>query len=147
MSSAPASSGAELREMSRAECLQLLAAEQVGRLAVNLGEGPPVIRPLNFAFDESSQSIVFRTGVGSKLHATIRAKQAAFEVDGLDHQGRTGWSVIVQGLIEEITEPREIARLERLGVEPWSPGDKSHWVQLRARTVSGRRLVADGLAA
>jgi nitroimidazol reductase NimA-like FMN-containing flavoprotein (pyridoxamine 5'-phosphate oxidase superfamily) len=127
-------------ELSRAECLQLLAGERFGRLAVNVGPGAPVIRPVNYVFDERSQAVVFRTAPGSKFHALVRACQAAFEIDGIEPGSRTGWSVIVRGVTEEVSDPREIDHLDRLGLEPWAPGPKRHWMHIRAWTVSGRRI-------
>ncbi len=137
----------EMRELSRDECLQLLASQTFGRVAVNLGNGPPVIRPVNYAFDEASQSVVFRTADGSKFHALVRSAVAAFEVDRVEGASHTGWSVIVQGVTDELTHPREVRRLEGLGLAPWAPGEKAHWVHIRAWTVSGRRIVvtADGV--
>ena len=46
------------------------------------------------------------------------------------------------GEAEEVTEPAEIDRLEDLELEPWDrPGLKTHWVRIRATSVSGRRIV------
>ena len=78
-----------MHELSREECLQLLAENGVGRLAVS-GKDAPVIRPVNYAFDQPSQSVVFRTAPGSKFHALLRAAHAAFEIDGIDESSRTG---------------------------------------------------------
>jgi nitroimidazol reductase NimA-like FMN-containing flavoprotein (pyridoxamine 5'-phosphate oxidase superfamily) len=128
-------------ELDRSECLHLLATSSLGRLAVNLGDGPPVIRPVNFVFDAQSQSVVVRTGLGSKFHALANSANAAFEVDGTDATGRIGWSVIILGATEEITNQRELDRLAGLGLDPGVPGLRTHWFAIRARTVSGRRIV------
>jgi hypothetical protein len=48
----------------------------------------------------------------------VLSGQAAFEVDGIEPAAETGWSVIVQGPIEEITSTAEIHRLERLELHP-----------------------------
>lgn len=130
-------------ELARPECLELLAQTSFGRLAVNGSRGP-VIRPVNYVFDESSQSVVFRTALGSKFHALLKAAKAAFEIDGTDQDGRTGWSVIVVGVTEEVTNPAETRRLNATGLEPWGPGTKAHWVRIRANTVSGRRIASGG---
>jgi hypothetical protein len=66
--------------------------------------------------------------------------QAAFEIDGTDPGTESGWSVIVQGPVEEITGAAEIARLEGVGLRPWAPGEKPHWLRVRATVVSGRRI-------
>lgn len=137
----------EMLALSREECLELLASHHFGRLAVVMPNGSPVIRPVNYVFDPRSQSVVFRTARGSKFHALLRASKAAFEIDGVDHETRTGWSVIIEGVTAEVTVPHDIGRLNRLGLQPWAPGQKPHWVQIRARTVSGRRIVLADRAA
>jgi len=139
---APASRRAgELLELSREECLRLLAAHHLGRLVVSIGKGLPVIRPVNYLFDERSRSVVFRTAPGSKFHALVRSADAAFEIDGIDEGSRIGWSVIIRGVTDEVTNASEVRRLDRLGLEPWAPGPKCHWMHIRAWTVSGRRIV------
>lgn len=127
-------------ELSREHCLDLLAAHSFGRLAVITATGAPIIRPVNYVFDRPSQSVVFRTARGSKLNALLRAAKAAFEIDGIDETTRSGWSVIIEGVTAEVTVPNDIGRLERLGLQPWAPGTKPHWVRIRAWTVSGRRI-------
>jgi nitroimidazol reductase NimA-like FMN-containing flavoprotein (pyridoxamine 5'-phosphate oxidase superfamily) len=134
----------EMLELSREECLQLLASHSFGRLAVNIGEGAPTVRPVNYVFDRSSQSVVFRTAQGSKFHALLRSADAAFEIDEIDERSRTGWSVIMRGVTDEVTNPNDVRRLDGLGLEPWAPGPKPHWVHIRAWTVSGRRIVLPG---
>ena len=62
----------------------------LGRLAVNVEGWAPVIRPVNYAFDRSSQSIVFRSARGSKLTALALSAQASFEIDDFDAAVRVG---------------------------------------------------------
>jgi nitroimidazol reductase NimA-like FMN-containing flavoprotein (pyridoxamine 5'-phosphate oxidase superfamily) len=130
----------EMLDLPRDECMRLLAANRVGRLAVAMTNGSPVIRPVNYAFDEPSQSVVFRTSGGSKLHAVVQAAEAAFEIDGFDEHSHTGWSVIIHGVAEQVTNASDIHRLEVLELTPWAPGHRRHWVRIRARTVTGRRI-------
>jgi hypothetical protein len=92
-------------------------------------------------FDENSQSVVFRTGRGSMFHALLAEGQAAFEIDGFDPEAQTGWSVIVSGVTEEVSNAGEVNRLSALDVVPWAPSNKPFFVRLRAFTVSGRRIV------
>ena len=81
----------------------------------------PVIRPVNYVFDERSQWVAFRTADGSKFHAMLVNGNAAFEIDGIDPGARTGWSVIIVGMTEEVTSPGEVRRLDRLGLEHGHP--------------------------
>jgi uncharacterized protein len=131
----------EFAEIGRDRCLQMLAAASggVGRVAVS--GSPPLIRPVNFAFDERTQSVVFRSTLGSRLRDGLGSGTAAFEIDGADRVERTGWSVIIVGEAEEVTDPAEIGRLEGFELEPWAPGPRTHWVRIRATSASGRRIV------
>jgi uncharacterized protein len=132
----------EMLALARPECLRLLATTSIGRVVVSVpGSDHPMIRPVNYLFDESSQSVLLRSALGSKLHALLRCARAAFEIDGIDHAGDVGWSVIITGVCEEITATGELRRVEALGLEPWAPGTKGHWIRIRANVVSGRRIV------
>lgn len=143
----------EMHDLPREECLRLLAEHGVGRVAVSGGNDAPLIRPVNYVFDGPSQSVVFRTAAGSKFCALLRHNRAAFEVDGLDPATRTGWSVIIIGATEEVTNRADLRRLDGLGLAHWAPGEKRapgekpHWVRIRAWTVSGRRIEAGGVRA
>lgn len=129
-----------LSELSRDECMALLRRHRFGRLAVTGSGNIPLLRPINYVFDDRTQSVAFRTDPGSKLHAVVRHTEAAFEIDGIDASERSGWSVIVSGTTEQVTNPFDRERLDRLGAEVWAPGERPHWVRIRARTVSGRRI-------
>jgi nitroimidazol reductase NimA-like FMN-containing flavoprotein (pyridoxamine 5'-phosphate oxidase superfamily) len=129
----------EMVVLSREDCLALLASNSFGRVAVAMDS--PVIRPVNYVFDERSQSVIFRTAGGSKFHAMLINGNAAFEIDGVDPGSRTGWSVIIVGMTEEVTGPSELRRLDHMGLETWTPGHKAHWMRIRAWTVTGRRIV------
>jgi uncharacterized protein len=125
-----------LAELDTDECLQLLARHHIGRLAVVL-DGRPLIFPVNYALD--GRAVVFRTDPGTKLHAAVGAP-VAFEIDGSDNRYHEGWSVVIVGTAEEEREPSRLRELEKLPLGPWCPGPKSHWIRIRARAISGRRI-------
>jgi nitroimidazol reductase NimA-like FMN-containing flavoprotein (pyridoxamine 5'-phosphate oxidase superfamily) len=128
-------------ELGRPECLRLLAEHGIGRIAVSVTEWDhPLVRPVNYIFDQPSQSVLIRSGSGSKLHALMRSARATFEIDGIDSAGHVGWSVIIVGVAEEVTSAAEVRRIEGLGLEPWAPGHKGHWISIRTNVVSGRRI-------
>lgn len=132
-----------LQVLDRAECLRLLATVGVGRVVVPVGPSArPVIRPIHFAFDKVSQSVVFRSAQGGKLYALMHSGRATFEADEVDASARNGWSVIIEGATEPVTDAMELRRLERLQVPGWVGGPEARWMRIRARTVSGRRLTA-----
>ena len=128
--------------LDREECLRLLSTSNLGRVAVNAPGWPPVIRPVTYVFDRPSQSVVFRSDRGSKFTALLHAGEAAFEVDGVDSSEHTGWSVIVVGMAEIVDRASEVHRLDQLGLHPWAPGNRPHWIRIRAPVVSGRRITA-----
>jgi uncharacterized protein len=117
----------EFLEIDRDGCMRMLAAASghIARIAVNAPGSPAMIRPVNYVFDDRTQSVVFRSALGSKLREGLSSGPAAFEIDGVDPIERTGWSVIIVGEGEEITDPAEIGRLEAFELEPWAPGLKA----------------------
>jgi nitroimidazol reductase NimA-like FMN-containing flavoprotein (pyridoxamine 5'-phosphate oxidase superfamily) len=54
-------------ELDRGECLRLISMERFGRLAVNMTGWAPLIRPVNYVYDDYSRSIIIRTADGAKL--------------------------------------------------------------------------------
>jgi nitroimidazol reductase NimA-like FMN-containing flavoprotein (pyridoxamine 5'-phosphate oxidase superfamily) len=138
-----AGASSTLTELGREECLRLLSATTVGRVVVvRPVEDMPVIRPVNYAFDEASQSVVFRCIPGTKFAGLMRASRAWFEIDEIDAARRTGWSVIVAGVTEVVTQPAEVRRLDTIGVDSWIAGEDAEWVRIRTRVVTGRRVRA-----
>lgn len=131
-------------ELGEAECWRLLAAHNVGRLAVIAGQRPLVF-PVNYALD--GDLVLIRTAEGTKL-ANASLDRVAFEVDELDLVRRTGWSVLVQGLGIDITDAIDAAseRERAMVVETWAPGDKPHLVRITHPEISGRRIVRTGTA-
>ena len=91
-----------LEALSGVECYRLLATAQVGRLGVH-AHRYPLIFPVNYALDGAM--ILLRTQPGTKLGAADYAN-VTFEVDHIDPQTRSGWSVLVRGVVEEITAAR-----------------------------------------
>jgi uncharacterized protein len=117
----------------RDECLSLLAAMAVGRFAVASPGAPPLVVPVNYVLD--GDVVVFRSDAGEKV-LLLRGSPASFQIDQIDPSRRTGWSVLVQGAAYEAT-PREV---EHLHIEPWAPGEKSHWVRIVPASITGRRI-------
>lgn len=138
MRSVDARTGIEWLE--RDECLALLAAEEIGRLAVVAG-GIPYVFPVNYRLD--GEAVVFRTDEGTKLTHGSR-HPVCFEIDSFDRETKQGWSVVVAGRLEEVlsTDTEVMTRVLQLGIDPWVRGEKAHWVRLIARRVSGRRVAA-----
>jgi hypothetical protein len=120
------------------ECLRLMASTTVGRVALT-SKALPVILPVNYAVD--GDTVVIRTRPGSLLaNSRERGVVVAFEVDELDRQTCSGWSVLVTGTLREITDVGDLARAEQLPLVPWVGGDRRHFVRITPGLVSGRRI-------
>jgi nitroimidazol reductase NimA-like FMN-containing flavoprotein (pyridoxamine 5'-phosphate oxidase superfamily) len=129
-----------LEILSRSESMTLLESATIGRVGVSIG-ALPVILPVNFAVVDGD--IIVRTTAGTTLDAAAINLVVAFEVDGFDPVERRGWSVMVQGVAEEVTDPGELQRLRREQLVPWT-GDEGHFVRIATQVLSGRRLEATG---
>ncbi len=125
-----------LKELAERECLQLLASRVVGRVAVVV-DGEARVFPVNYLID--GDDIVFRTGEGTKLDAARAGALVTFEVDDSDPLYHTGWSVMVRGPLERVTEPSELHRMHGLPVRAWGR-DGRHIVRISIARVSGRRI-------
>jgi uncharacterized protein len=139
MTSSAGRSDATMQTIPTDECYRLLATQEIGRIGMN-AEHYPLILPVNYAVDGTT--LVIRTGTGT----IVRAAHAnvTFEVDDIDRQTRSGWSVLVRGQAEEVGDEHRaelVARTHRTGVEPWAPGEHGTWLRVIAHDVSGRRIV------
>jgi uncharacterized protein len=119
-------------------CLSLLERHRVGRLAVVDGEGP-LILPVNYLLDRGS--VVLRSDPGLKVDLANDHAVAAFEIDGVDHTRRLGWSVLVRGRLSQVTDPGELERLQGLELAPYVGGDKAHLLRLDSSGITGRRII------
>jgi len=122
-----------LEALSVEDCLRLARSQPVGRVAIAQGDGPPHVVPVNFVIDDGV--VAFRSDTGSKFRL-LRGAQVTFEVDGLDPEGRTGWSVVFQGPAYEASH----WETDHLQLSPWGPGPKAHWVRIVPTSISGRRI-------
>ena len=118
--------------LTRDECLALLAAHSVGRIAVLAHDSMPFVVAVNYEL--TGEIVVFRTDEGTKLDA-LQRHPVAFQIDSIDPVHHTGWSVLVQG----VAHPTPQHELESTHVDPWA-GPKRHWIQLVPRSITGRRL-------
>jgi nitroimidazol reductase NimA-like FMN-containing flavoprotein (pyridoxamine 5'-phosphate oxidase superfamily) len=129
----------EIEVLSKEQSLELLASHSVGRIGFVDGIHPTVL-PVNYAFD--GEGVVFRTDLGTKLFAS-RRQPVAFEVDEIDTVARTGWSVHVHGVADEIVigEQDEVfEKIRRLAFVPWGAGTVLHWVRILPIEITGRRI-------
>jgi nitroimidazol reductase NimA-like FMN-containing flavoprotein (pyridoxamine 5'-phosphate oxidase superfamily) len=127
----------ELVELDEAECLRLLAGHEIGRV-VFTDAALPAAQPVTYVLDD--EEIVFRTGGGSKLAAATRNAVVAFQVDRIDPDTRTGWTVLGVGQAYEVVVPERLAELAERIPAPWAPHRTAHTIAIPLQRLSGRRL-------
>ena len=138
MSTASGQTG--LEALTSDECLQLLRAGSVGRIAVvpDIDEAPIVV-PVNYRLVEPGgiRWIALRTRPGNVIERA--AKRAAFEIDGIDHVREVGWSVLVRGVLHRI-DPDAADFRHRFDPEPWVLTERDRWLAIEPFAISGRRV-------
>jgi nitroimidazol reductase NimA-like FMN-containing flavoprotein (pyridoxamine 5'-phosphate oxidase superfamily) len=120
------------------ECLERMAASGVGRVAF-LADGEIEVLPVNYTVEGAR--VAFRSASGSKLEAAVEQAVVAFEVDAYDRVDRSGWSVVIKGRAEVVSDSALIARLERSGLKPFATAvPKPEWVVIHPTGITGRRV-------
>jgi hypothetical protein len=135
------SDGSALRQLSRDECLALMASVPVGRI-IYTRRALPAVELVNFALYHGD--IVIRTDPSGKLAAAARGAVVAFEADHLDIVNQAGWSVTAIGQAREVTDVGEIARLREIDLRSWAPGERDHFICITPQLINGRYLRAAG---
>jgi uncharacterized protein len=126
-----------LMELSRRECLALLASVPVGRL-VYTSRAMPAVVPLTFVL--LRDSLYVRTTEETGLRVTTAGVVVAFQADAVDPSARSGWSVTVVGRAVPESEPYVLAELDALPLVPWASGRRDTVVRLPLELVTGRRV-------
>ena len=127
-----------LEELSEGTCKELLQANHFGRIAVNGSEGPEIF-PVNYWYEDDR--IAIRTSPGTKLAAAAQ-NVVGFEIDHVDDEARSGWSVLVVGNAYEVTNSIDTISVAVQGapIDSWAPGPKTSLVRIEPRSISGRVL-------
>ena len=126
--------------LSESQSWQLLRGTPFGRLAVVL-DGNPDIFPVNHVVDHGS--VVFRTGVGTKLMGSD-GQRVAYEADGFDGHAQRAWSVVVKGRARQLRQLHEVVDSFGLPLESWQAGPKPRYVRIEVEQITGRRFASAG---
>ena len=120
------------------ECKRFLAvaakAELVGRIGISTDSAPLVV-PVNFALHEGH--VLAQIGVGA-LNRAAAGNLVAFEVDHVEPDAGTAWSVLVRGLATVIGTPTDGQR--SMAPYPFVPEPGERVLSIRLDVVTGRRF-------
>src|SRR6476620_6796983 len=124
-------------ELSETECKELLAQHTAGRVGFMAGEGPQIL-PVTYQY--RSGSVIFRTSANGPLAGLVRRTSVAFEIDAVDEQNRSGWSVLVLGFAEAMSHDHLLTLAWETGPVPWADGARNLFIEISPRKISGRSV-------
>jgi nitroimidazol reductase NimA-like FMN-containing flavoprotein (pyridoxamine 5'-phosphate oxidase superfamily) len=128
-----------LEQMSVDECWHLLRQQRFGRVVFQ-DEGGPTAVPVNYAV--LGDAIAFRVAGGTKRQAMSQPR-LGFEVDQIDSEAKSGWSVIARGTGREVSieEAADLVKdMAPAPPVPWIEGVHNVWLLIQPDTITGRRL-------
>lgn len=127
-----------LSRIARQECLALLGSRRVGRLAYVARPGVPDVVPVNYALH--GDDVLVRSGPGPKLQAADRGEVLVLQVDDVDEDARTGWSVVAAGPGRRLSAAQQQALRGDVLPETWATGPRHAVIRIQMARVEGRRL-------
>ena len=126
--------------LTSGQCWKLLSETSIGRLAVTVN-GHPDVFPVNYEID--GESLLFRTGIGTKIDAINNDAGVALEADAVSAEFGIAWSVVVKGRAEVATSASADLNTTRNGIFPWQGVGKDLLVRIVPEEVTGRRFTLD----
>ncbi|MEU7380952.1 MULTISPECIES: pyridoxamine 5'-phosphate oxidase family protein [unclassified Streptomyces] len=122
------------------ECWARLGTHGIGRIALPARRphpGPGVF-PVNYVVD--GMTVVYRTDPRGAA-VPEPGSEVSFQVDHVEESRSVGWSVLLAGTAEHVTEPEAVQRLAGQHVgEPWAGGARNLWIRVVPAEISGRRI-------
>jgi nitroimidazol reductase NimA-like FMN-containing flavoprotein (pyridoxamine 5'-phosphate oxidase superfamily) len=128
-----------IEELSAAACNDLLRDATVGRI-VFVDDNGPGAWPVNYGV--AGDRIVFRIEQHSSLRDLWKGP-IAFEVDHIEEDTVSGWSVLVRGTASEVPiarVPELIKLMKSKPPGPWAEGIHNVWVSIEPGVITGRKL-------
>ncbi len=108
------------REITQAECLDLLAQAKVGRVVV-VRDALPEIIPVSYRV--AGETVVFGVHSESVFAEELEGTVVAFQVDSFDANRECGWHVRAIGVFRPALTPDELAVAGAAVPEPWTLGE------------------------
>jgi uncharacterized protein len=120
-------------ELPRHECVDLLTRHSIGRLSI-IDHDCPVAFPVNYRFDGSTAQpkVILRTAPDTLIGRYLG--QASLEIDHIDLEAGTAWSVIVRGTLKHVLGTHDLP-----DPSPILDG-RNRWLVLETSAISGRRF-------
>jgi nitroimidazol reductase NimA-like FMN-containing flavoprotein (pyridoxamine 5'-phosphate oxidase superfamily) len=111
-----------MKEMSRAEAIEYITAQQVGHLAVIDGD-EPYVSPISFVV--ADDTLYFRTRPGRRLSALAENPRLCVEASTVDEEAGTWTSACVWGDAAILDDPNLEATVVSLLLEKYADSSES----------------------
>jgi uncharacterized protein len=122
--------------IARDQCLDLVESNHLGRVAWQAADLLQIL-PVTYAMHQGY--VYFRTTPDGILSELAQPTRVALEVDKLDQQTRSGWSIVLHGRTSAVSEPDALAHLWAAdSLVPWAGGNRTLFICIRPDRVSGR---------
>ncbi|BAD60748.1 pyridoxamine 5'-phosphate oxidase family protein [Nocardia farcinica] len=126
----------KLSTISDTECRVLLRSVPVARIAY-LEDGVPAIRPINFTV--AGDRIVVWTVPGAHGSA-VTGQTVAVQVDRIDPDSHSGWTVLITGPATAISDIDELVAAADIPRRPWVTTPHDQVIGIDIERISGLRL-------
>jgi uncharacterized protein len=126
-------------ELSEDACKELLAQHTAGRVGFMAPDGPQIL-PVTYQYRNGN--VIFRTSPHGALSSLVRRTSVAFEIDGIDEEQQSGWSVLVLGFAEAMAHNYLLTSAWETGPVPWADGVRNLFIEIKPRKISGRLVRA-----
>lgn len=128
----------QLTDLSVEECLGLIRTHVVGRIALRTPEGLRIF-PVNYSV--VGDDIYIRTLPYGSIANNAHQAEVAFEVDRVDEQRHSGWSVLAAGTARRLEDPDEVKAVRGdQGPQPWADGQRNLYFKIECEQITGRRI-------
>ena len=122
--------------LSGDECRRLVRARSVGRVAWMSAAG---VQVLPVSYTVTADRIAFATSPDSVMADFLEPVEVAFEIDDVEEETASGWSVLVRGrargYLDDVPGDIEPPR-------PWLPGQRRLTVVIEPGSHTGRAVSA-----
>ena len=126
-----------MTDLDEETCWRLVARAGFGRVGFVDNDFELVVLPVNAGVHE--RRVIFRTSSTTSLARRGNGSEVAFEADDTDRVAESGWSVVVQGRLWDVTD-QAAPDWNELAVRPWAPPPRDRWMMIEPSRVSGRVL-------
>ncbi|GLZ32046.1 hypothetical protein Lesp02_42340 [Lentzea sp. NBRC 105346] len=120
------------RELSETESMKLLASTPLGRLVFS-EHALPAIRIVGHVVDDGD--VIIRTRPTTTALAPS-GTVVTYEADVIDPHTFLGWSVVVTGLAEWVTDALDVARYEEM-LPRWGAAVADQVIRIRPHWITG----------